>query len=832
MREPDASSKGSPVFDAGDINSDLARLLSERERIDRALLEQHSKTLTVLFTDIVGSTATFEAKGDIEGLRRVHAHNRALFPLVESHGGRVVKTIGDAIMAVFDNATQGALCAIEMQRRLRALSQHEIDPIEIRAGLHHGVVIVDGGDVFGDTVNTAARVASHAQSGEVWVTATLFENVDDDRLQENTREALAFKGKADKVSCVRLVVFDDEERLPSTSDEVLVVECVRARDGLRIAVIDGTKEKGTVKQHEEQSVDDGKLQGLSTHFRALAHGGGQSESYLAELHARGRDLGALAFGPRATWILTSTEINHLRLHVDDNLVNVPWELADLGQGFFCTKFAMGRMVSATYGAPTRRPLGSGDTLVVVSNPTGDLAAASREGTLLTALMRESGAQVQHLDGNTTKDAVIAAIANASVLHFAGHATHDDKGTALMCADGPLRTRDLRAALVHDDQTTQVPGFLFVNACHAGSDAWAPGAFAQEALNVGVEHFLAPTWEVPDDDALFFALRFWESALFGVSFGESARRARNALARDYARPLSFAGYVLYGDPRRALDHPRRRVQAKSIQTRSERSGEFEVLRRQPGAGAPERHLPAAAPHGAKVPPPPTEGTPPSPEHAAKKTAPPKPNNNGKALVFALLTGAVAAGVGAIVLAEKSPEMEAEASNGIEAVAHAAAAVAPAAEPAAKAAPTGRVAVSVLPFKNATGEAALDPLRDGMMEAAVTSLANIEGTRLIERGQLDLDINELEFSNSAYVDPKTRAALGRIVGAEVVVMGTTVASAKKLRAMARLVHVETGEVLGTAQVEGDASDLFALQDAMGAALHAKIATLPQRLRAGAK
>ncbi len=366
---------------------DLSRLLQERERIDRQLLDHHSRYVAVLFTDIVGSTAVFEAKGDIEGLRRVHAHNRALFPLIDEHRGRVIKTIGDAIMAVFDDAGDGAQCALQMQRALVRMGAGESDPIEIRAGLHAGTVLVDGDDVFGDTVNTAARVASHAGTGEVWVTESLLADVDDATFVVVENEALNFKGKSEPVPCARLRVdVAMEEARPTTTNELLVVEIAQGRTGLRVAVLDGAKAKGTVKEHAEQPATDAQLHEVTAHFRALAHGGGESDAYLAELHARGQELSALALGDRARSVIETSDVGHLRLHIDDTLVGVPWELCAVDGGFLGHQFAMGRVVSAANTRVSRRDELQDDApIVVVGNPTGDLPAASREGTLVGAL---------------------------------------------------------------------------------------------------------------------------------------------------------------------------------------------------------------------------------------------------------------------------------------------------------------------------------------------------------------------------------------------------------------------------------------------------------------
>ncbi|MFE8599451.1 hypothetical protein [Archangium violaceum] len=140
----------------------------------------------------------------------------------------------------------------------------------------------------------------------------------------------------------------------------------------------------------------------------------------------------------------------------------------------------------------------------------------------------------------------------------------------------------------------------------------------------------------------------------------------------------------------------------------------------------------------------------------------------------------------------------------------------------------VRVCVLPFKNLGREEALAVLQDGLAESVVTDFGQHPGFRLIERGLLELDFQELAFSQSSHVDPATRAQLGRIVGAEVVVLGSYQRAGDVLRATARFVHVETGEVLETARVEGPAAEPLALQDALAARVKALLPMLQRRMR----
>ncbi|MBN8728100.1 MAG: adenylate/guanylate cyclase domain-containing protein [Xanthomonadales bacterium] len=117
------------------------------------------RALTILFADVSGSTRLFETHGDVEALRLVGQVLGALAEVTASHGGSVVKTIGDEIMCTFPGPLHGLLAATDMQRRIHNDPVFARDNIAIRIGLHHGDALVEDGDVFGDAVNTAARMA-------------------------------------------------------------------------------------------------------------------------------------------------------------------------------------------------------------------------------------------------------------------------------------------------------------------------------------------------------------------------------------------------------------------------------------------------------------------------------------------------------------------------------------------------------------------------------------------------------------------------------------------------------------------------------------------------
>lgn len=138
------------------------------------------QNMVFLFTDLVGSTAMYERLGDAAAFALVRQHFDALASVYQEHGGALVKTIGDAIMAVFRRGDDALRAAIAMQERVRDLCEPGTDtPLGLRIGLHRGPCIAmtanERIDYFGTTVNTAARVQSVAGGREIALSPTMLD---------------------------------------------------------------------------------------------------------------------------------------------------------------------------------------------------------------------------------------------------------------------------------------------------------------------------------------------------------------------------------------------------------------------------------------------------------------------------------------------------------------------------------------------------------------------------------------------------------------------------------------------------------------------------------
>jgi class 3 adenylate cyclase len=126
--------------------------------------------VTLLFSDIEGSTELNERLGDDRWLAVLEDHNAIVRRALAAHRGREVKSQGDGFMLAFQDPADGLDCAVAMQRSFaRRNADRPEAEIRVRMGLHAGPAIRRGDDFFGRNVVVAARIAAHAQGGEILV---------------------------------------------------------------------------------------------------------------------------------------------------------------------------------------------------------------------------------------------------------------------------------------------------------------------------------------------------------------------------------------------------------------------------------------------------------------------------------------------------------------------------------------------------------------------------------------------------------------------------------------------------------------------------------------
>ena len=162
--------------DWGTVAVDPSELLAAiRNFLDDADTESEAVALpapggfaTILFTDMEGSTTLTEKLGDAAAQEVRHAHNDIVRSALSDNGGSEIKHTGDGIMASFSTASSALDAAIAIQRGVAAHKQeHPDSPLGVYVGLNAGEPIAEDDDLFGTSINLAARICDHAEAGQI-----------------------------------------------------------------------------------------------------------------------------------------------------------------------------------------------------------------------------------------------------------------------------------------------------------------------------------------------------------------------------------------------------------------------------------------------------------------------------------------------------------------------------------------------------------------------------------------------------------------------------------------------------------------------------------------
>lgn len=131
-----------------------------------------------MFADVAGSTSLYDTHGNIEADRRIRDCINTLTSLTNKHRGKLIKTIGDEIMASFERANDAIDAAVEMQK---TISGRDANGLSIRIGVGYGAAIMREGDLFGDAVNVAARMTEIAKARQIMTTEDCVAQLSGDR---------------------------------------------------------------------------------------------------------------------------------------------------------------------------------------------------------------------------------------------------------------------------------------------------------------------------------------------------------------------------------------------------------------------------------------------------------------------------------------------------------------------------------------------------------------------------------------------------------------------------------------------------------------------------
>lgn len=162
----------------------------------------------ILFTDIVGSTEMTARLGDRMSIELVRAHDSIVRRCLNDFAGREVKHLGDGMMASFNSIPAAVQCAAAIQREFTRYNRGNAEPIHVRIGLDCGEPVEDSNDLFGTTVQLAARLCAAAEADQVLVSANIVRE-HDDRAGFAETESRSVKGFAQPVAAFAVLWSED-----------------------------------------------------------------------------------------------------------------------------------------------------------------------------------------------------------------------------------------------------------------------------------------------------------------------------------------------------------------------------------------------------------------------------------------------------------------------------------------------------------------------------------------------------------------------------------------------------------------------------------------------
>ncbi len=215
--------------------------------------------ISIMFADIAGSTKLYDTLGDQLARAKVAASIDTMTEITNQNNGTVIKTIGDEVMCTFPTAEDAGTAAWEMQETFEEEAEANTDgsPVSIRIGMHFGPAILEGGDVFGDAVNIAARMAAQAKGKQIITTQDTL-----DKLPPAMRASSRFvdhapiKGKKEEIDIFEVIWQEEDVTRMATG---IVVDKPTPETTLRITyndkIIELSKKRPGVVMGRSQNCD-------------------------------------------------------------------------------------------------------------------------------------------------------------------------------------------------------------------------------------------------------------------------------------------------------------------------------------------------------------------------------------------------------------------------------------------------------------------------------------------------------------------------------------------------------------------------------------------------
>jgi len=559
-------------------------IMRARDRLDKILQEKFVKRMTIVFTDVCGYTKYMDARGDIAGRAWMQKHNDIVLPLIEKNNGKVLTLMGDGVMSSFVSPEEAVKACIDIQKGLVEYNNttEPADTLHVTIGINTGEILVDADHIAGDVVNTASRIETKAEPDQILISQSTYDDIrGSTEILCRRYGSVQVKGKEEPLELYR-VIWQDNDIIASPSarvrsgatwtdrrlrerPSVLQLEVTRDDDRLKISAFEQEPgEINTVRQYEEIPIPvekiDNRCREIVDTLNACNRDTCADRDLISQLRKMGQTFRDELLTKNIKNTFKASEAEHLTISLDDQLVQIPWELLHDGKQFLCQRFSMGRLVKTRQtmaGARSRkleRPLKA----LILADPEENLESARREGMEIRDFMNQRQETISAVfrteDINT--DLLGSKLKNFDIVHFAGHSAYnrdDPAESGWRLSDGVLKAGEFMKM----SQSGIMPVLVFSNACQsARTEEWTLKThfhdeifgLANALILSGVKHYLGTLWEILDEPGRTFALQFYKHLFAGLTVGEAMRRARLALINTYGEEsLVWASYLLYGDP---------------------------------------------------------------------------------------------------------------------------------------------------------------------------------------------------------------------------------------------------------------------------------------------
>ena len=356
-------------------------------------------------------------------------------------------------------------------------------------------------------------------------------------------------------------------------EKTLVLEISRQEDLLKMSLFEPKDSSSTLKQYSQHRVNFSEIDKIGQEITAVLNKANSKDSVVVKnLQKTGQALWDHILSRPVKERLKLIQSANLVLTIDEELIDIPWELLYDGVSFLCLKFNLGRLVRTKSRAAGVGYRASAHIfkMLILANPTNDLKYAYLEGLSIKNQFDHNRANI-HLDFKSTaidKLYIKKNIFDYDIIHFAGHCeydTHNPKNSGWVLSDGKFTIHDI----LNMGSAASLPALVFSNACHSAQSN-SGGlieadyqkkyySLAAAFLFSGVRHYIGSIRKIEDSAGLAFAKEFYRHLINGRPVGESLRLGRIKLVKDYGIiSLHWANYLLYGDPAFVLFKPKVRA----------------------------------------------------------------------------------------------------------------------------------------------------------------------------------------------------------------------------------------------------------------------------------